>query len=423
MTNSNNATPSTTSATDEGTTALTAIATTTLDRNDSRTQQRQPPSILRRPSTDSSNKGPNKNSTRKPRSVQVVRPGDEKEKEKNQKKNKVPDKIAKSIVTHLKEDEHVQSQPEALKRYIETSALQLNKLYNFTQAKTAVRSKFQNKDFVPTSARIKTPMKYSSNLKDDKSMSELVKEFEQIKEEFKKKTTEVFKKANEIEIESAIKNKFKLSTSIFLKIGEIMADYMKNRNKNGIYSAHISDTIVAARAFYACMDEVQSFKRKLLCYLEIQEEKLFAEIKEQIPGTDLNIRGLTEDDKSLVEKVSTELLYIIPPMSYDIQNKLDAQRSILEEESRVEAKVKSIQINEATEATFIAINAEQSVSAPQLIQLIREESKRARQEEKRSLVEEVKNDLVKKRWAAQKMDEHKSPKCPRTRRIPNPRIR
>eukprot|EP00978_Attheya_sp_CCMP212_P039744 scaffold209721_cov55-Attheya_sp.AAC.1 len=30
-------------------------------------------------------------------------------------------------------------------------------------------------------------MKYSSNLKDDKSMSELVTEFEQIKEEFKKK--------------------------------------------------------------------------------------------------------------------------------------------------------------------------------------------------------------------------------------------
>eukprot|EP00978_Attheya_sp_CCMP212_P040325 scaffold218787_cov35-Attheya_sp.AAC.1 len=203
-------------------------------------------------------------------------------------------------------------------------------------------------------------MKYSSNLKDDKSMSELVTEFEQIKEEFKKKTTEVFRKDNEIKIESAIKNKFKLSTSIFLKIGEIMADYMKNRNKNGVYSAHISDTIVAARAFYACMDEVSLVKRKLLSYLEIQEDKLFAEIKEQIPGTDLTIRGLTEDDKSLVEQVSTELIYIIPPMSYDIQNKLDALRSILEEESRVEAKVKSIQINEATEATFIAINAEQS---------------------------------------------------------------
>jgi hypothetical protein len=310
-----------------------------------------------------------------------VHPGDEKEKEKNQKKNKVPDKIAKSIVTHLKGDEHVQSQPEALKRYIETSALQLNKLYNFTQAKTAVRSKFQDKNFVPSSARIKTPMKYSSNLKDDKSMSELVTEFEQIKEEFKKKTTEVFRKANEIEIESAIKNKFKLSTSIFVKIGEIMADYMKNRNKNGIYSAHISDTIVAARAFYACMDETPSFKRKLLSYLEIQEEKLFPEIKEQIPGTDLNTRGLTEDDKSLVEKVSTELLYIIPPMSYEIQNKLDTLRSNLEEESQVKAKVKSIQINEATEVTFIAINTEQSVSAPQLIQLIREESKRARKEE------------------------------------------
>eukprot|EP00978_Attheya_sp_CCMP212_P035118 scaffold151032_cov24-Attheya_sp.AAC.1 len=65
-------------------------------------------------------------------------------------------------------------------------------------------------------------------------MSEVVTEFEQIKEEFKKKTTEVFRKANEIEIESAITNKFKLSTSIFLKIGEIMADYMKNRNKNGV---------------------------------------------------------------------------------------------------------------------------------------------------------------------------------------------
>eukprot|EP00978_Attheya_sp_CCMP212_P020106 scaffold57187_cov40-Attheya_sp.AAC.2 len=102
-----------------------------------------------------------------------------------------------------------------LKHIKDTSALQLNKLYNFTQAKTDVRSKFQNKDFVPTSARIKTPMKYSSNLKDDTSMSELVKEFEQIKEEFKKKTTEVFRKANEIEIKSAIKNKFKLSTSFF----------------------------------------------------------------------------------------------------------------------------------------------------------------------------------------------------------------
>eukprot|EP00978_Attheya_sp_CCMP212_P000453 scaffold896_cov58-Attheya_sp.AAC.5 len=198
------------------------------------------------------------------------------------KRKKVTNKIAKSIVTHLKGDEHVQSQPEALKRYIETSALQLN---------TAVRSKFQNKYFVPTSACIKTPMKYSSNLKDDTSMSELVMEFEKIKEEFKKKATEVFRKANEIEIEN-----------IFLKIGEIMAKYTKNRNKTGIYSTHISDTIVAARAFYAGMDEVPSFKQKLLSYLEIQEDKLFVEIKEQIPGTDLSTRGQTEDDKSLAKK-------------------------------------------------------------------------------------------------------------------------
>eukprot|EP00978_Attheya_sp_CCMP212_P004340 scaffold9464_cov25-Attheya_sp.AAC.4 len=168
-----------------------------------------------------------------------------------------------------------------------------------------------------------------------------------------------------------------------------MADYMTNRNKNGIYSTHISDTIVASRAFYVCVDEIPNFKQKLLSYLKIQEDKLLAEIKDQITGTELNIRGLTENDKSLVEKVSTELLYIIPPMSYDIQSKLDALRSILEEESRVEVKVNSIQINEATEATFIAINAEQSVSAPQLIQLIqliREENKRARKEEKHNLI-------------------------------------
>eukprot|EP00978_Attheya_sp_CCMP212_P026466 scaffold87134_cov32-Attheya_sp.AAC.1 len=99
MTNSNNATPSTRSA-------LTAITTSPHDRTDSRTQQREPPSILCTPSTNSSKKSHNKNSTRKPRSVQVVRPGEEKSKEKNQKKNKVPDKIANLIVTHLKGDEH-----------------------------------------------------------------------------------------------------------------------------------------------------------------------------------------------------------------------------------------------------------------------------------------------------------------------------
>jgi hypothetical protein len=77
--------------------------------------------------------------------------------------------------------------------------------------------------------------------------------------------------------------------------------------------------------------------------------------------------------ESLVKKVSTELPYVIPTMSYDIQKKLDAPCSN-PKESQVGVKVKIILINEATEATFIGINAEQSVSAPQLIQLIRVEN-------------------------------------------------
>eukprot|EP00978_Attheya_sp_CCMP212_P022892 scaffold69079_cov43-Attheya_sp.AAC.1 len=68
MTHSNNATPSTRSANDNETTALTAIAPSPHNRTDSRTQQRAPPSILCTPSTNSSKKSPNKNSTRKPRS-------------------------------------------------------------------------------------------------------------------------------------------------------------------------------------------------------------------------------------------------------------------------------------------------------------------------------------------------------------------
>eukprot|EP00978_Attheya_sp_CCMP212_P020105 scaffold57187_cov40-Attheya_sp.AAC.1 len=64
MTDSNNVTQSTRNANDEGTTALTAIATPPHNHTDSLTQQQhQPPSIIRTPSTNSSKKSPNKDST------------------------------------------------------------------------------------------------------------------------------------------------------------------------------------------------------------------------------------------------------------------------------------------------------------------------------------------------------------------------
>eukprot|EP00978_Attheya_sp_CCMP212_P015687 scaffold40512_cov59-Attheya_sp.AAC.1 len=83
MTKSNNAMPSTRSTNNEERTALTAIATPPHDRTNSRTQQRKPPSILRMPSTNSSKKSPNKDSTQKPRSVKLC--AQEKRKKKIQK--------------------------------------------------------------------------------------------------------------------------------------------------------------------------------------------------------------------------------------------------------------------------------------------------------------------------------------------------